>query len=382
MNSTVSVAELTKGIGEFSDNMTSGMKKTVRKHFKEYMLGIMVPSEFGRKSISNISSLVSEYDQSTINRALHGIDSNLLEQNYIKFLKTAIGNHKIMFIGDDTLLEHPGSKVMEYVGWFFDHASGNNVLAHQPVTSGLYDLDTDTFYPFLTRFYVKRMPGKEFKTKLEIMEDIFSIAEDNFNVTGKVVDSWYSSLKFLGNNYVTELKANRKASFDNLGRMNARNRDLFYTMDEIIESTFLMYNRHSDTLKEFPLQREFKVYLSNRDPVNLIILYNPDNKRKKFIASDYLSGEDMINAWSIRWSIENFHKDAKTLGLGEYQIRDSEGSLIHARITIAAYTLLSIMTRSSGKLFGRIITTIGECSRAIKEILILKKNYKSGLFSG
>jgi hypothetical protein len=158
-----------------------------------------------------------------------------------------------MFIGDDTLLEHPGSKVMEYVGWFFDHANGNNVLAHQPVTSGIYDLDADEFYPFLTRLYVKRMYGKEFKTKLEIMEDIFNIADDNFNVAGKVVDSWYSSLKFLGNNYVTELKANRKASFYDIGRMTVKNRDLFYTMDEILESTFLMYNRDSDTLKEFPI---------------------------------------------------------------------------------------------------------------------------------
>ena len=88
----------------------------------------------------------------------------------------------------------------------------------------------------------------------------------------------------------------------------------------------------------------------------------------------------MIRAWNIRWSIENFHKGAKALGLGEYQVRDSEGSLIHARITIAAYTLLSIMSRASRKLFGRVLMTIGECSRAIKEILILKKNYKSRLF--
>ena len=381
MTSTVSVAELTKPIREFSENMTFGMKRSVRKHFKEYMLGIIVPSEFGKKNISNISLLVSEYDQSTVNRAFHGIDSKLLEQNYIRFLKTVIGSHNVMFIGNGTLLEHPCSNVMENVGWFFDHASGNNVLAHQPVTSGLYDLETRLFYPFLTRFYVKRIYGKEFKTKLEIMEDIFSIAENNFNVTGKVVDSWYSSIKFLGNNYVTELKANRKASFDNIGRMTVKNRDLFYTMDEIVESTFLMYNRHSDTLKDFPLQREFQVYLSNGEPVNLIILYNPENKRKKFIVSDYLSGEEMIKAWSIRWSIENFHKDAKALGLGEYQVRGSEGPLIHARITIAAYTLLSIMSRTSMKLFGRILKTIGECSRAIKEILILKKNYKSRLFS-
>ena len=106
-------------------------------------------------------------------------------------------------------------------------------------------------------------------------------------MSGKVVDSWYSGIKFPGNNYVTELKSSRKASFDNIGRM-IRNSDLFYTMDEIIESTLIMHERDSDTLREFQLQREFTVYLSNGNPVNLIILYNPDNKRKKFIASDYL----------------------------------------------------------------------------------------------
>ncbi len=62
MTSTVSVAELTKHIGEFSDTMTAGMKRSVRKHFREYLLGIMIPPENRRKSISNISSLVSEYD--------------------------------------------------------------------------------------------------------------------------------------------------------------------------------------------------------------------------------------------------------------------------------------------------------------------------------
>ncbi|WMT50869.1 MAG: hypothetical protein RE471_07795 [Ferroplasma sp.] len=63
-------------------------------------------------------------------------------------------------------------------------------------------------------------------------------------------------------------------------RMTMKNSDLFYNMDEIIESTFLMHEMDSDTLREFPLQREFTVYLSNGNPVNLIILYNPDNKRR------------------------------------------------------------------------------------------------------
>ena len=70
--------------------------------------------------------------------------------------------------------------------------------------------------------------------------------------------------------------------------MRVKNSDLFYAMDETIESTFIMHERHSDILKEFPLQREFHVYLSNGNSVNLIILYNPENKRKKFLISDYL----------------------------------------------------------------------------------------------
>ena len=48
--------------------LTGGMNKTVRKHFREYVLGIPIPPEIGRKSIFNISSFVSEYGRSTINR--------------------------------------------------------------------------------------------------------------------------------------------------------------------------------------------------------------------------------------------------------------------------------------------------------------------------
>ncbi len=65
-----------------------------------------------------------------------------------------------------------------------------------------------------------------------------------------------------------------------------------------------------------------------------------------------------------------------------HQVRNGEGSLIHVRITMAAFTLLSLMNKASMKLFGKITKTIGECSRAIKEVLILKRNYKSRLFSG
>lgn len=387
MTTKGSVASITNIIGDFSDQMTAGMKKKVRKHFKEYLLGIMIPPEIRSKSISSISSLVSEYDQSTLNRTVHAVDTETLDKNYIAYLKAMIGSHRVQFVGDDTLLEHSGSKVMEKVGWFFDHATGNNVLAHQYVTTMLHDLETDEFYPFLMRLYVKEDKdnnenNKDFMTKLQIMTVLLKRASDNFNIVGKTVDSWYSSHKFLEDHYVTEMKSNRKASLFNMGKITGKNRDLFYTMDELLETTFLMYERDSDMLKDFPLYVKLKAWLSNGDAVNLVLLYNPENGRKKFLASDYVEGDELISAWNDRWPIESFHNDAKDLGLGEYQVRDSEGSLIHASITVAAYTLLYVMMKESGKIFRKVLKTIGECSRAIKEVLFFKKNYKSRLFRG
>ena len=112
MTSTVSVAELTNNICQFADMMTAGMKRSVRKHFKEYMLGIMIPPEFRRKSISNISSLVSEYDQSTLNMALHVFDSSFPEHYYRRLPKILIGSHNFMFICDDTILGRLCSRVI------------------------------------------------------------------------------------------------------------------------------------------------------------------------------------------------------------------------------------------------------------------------------
>lgn len=47
----VSDASIVKIITDFSDQMTQGMKPSVRKHFKEYLLGIAIPPEIRRKSI-------------------------------------------------------------------------------------------------------------------------------------------------------------------------------------------------------------------------------------------------------------------------------------------------------------------------------------------
>ena len=88
-------------------------------------------------------------------------------------------------------------------------------------------------------------------------------------------------------------------------------------MDEILETAFLMYDNNTGILEEFPLYRSFNIWLTNGKCANLVVLYNPENRRKKFLVSDYLEGDDIMRAWKHRWSIETFHNDAKDLGMGE-----------------------------------------------------------------
>ena len=94
------------------------------------------------------------------------------------------------------------------------------------------------------------------------MTELFEIALDNFNVLGKTVDSWYSSNKFLGVNYITGLKGNRKVSLVNMGKMTNRNHDVFYTTNEILETTFIIRERDLDILSDFPLYTKIDNYFS------------------------------------------------------------------------------------------------------------------------
>lgn len=51
-------------------------------------------------------------------------------------------------------------------------------------------------------------------------------------------------------------------------------------MNEILELPFVMPGRDSDILKDFPLYREYRIWLTNGKTVNLIILYNSEDKKR------------------------------------------------------------------------------------------------------
>ena len=112
-------------------------------------------------------------------------------------------------------------------------------------------------------------------------------------------------------------------------------------------------------------------HLHDGEHVALFILHDPISDEYKYLVTNNLCAtiEEVIRLWRIRWFIEEFHKDAKDLGLGEYQLRKLKAVLIHGRLLQMAYSLLKSLASRGEQIFGQRIATIGECSRKLKELL-------------
>ena len=66
-----------------------------------------------------------------------------------------------------------------------------------------------------------------------------------------------------------------------------------------------------------------------------------------FLCTDLVgcSVEEILGHVLERHKIEDFYKEAKALGFGEYRFRASEAALIHAHLVVLAYTLLDVLRR-------------------------------------
>lgn len=406
----------------FVKDMTEGMhlSKPQRKHLTEYVMGLMLPPETRRKSVNSINELIGGGNQSSLNRFLNRLDPVALRDAWISYLKKVIGNREVYLITDDTLLDHEDSTKMEGVASFFDHANGRYVNAHQFVTSVLVIAETGEIVPFVLTPYRKveeflggceckncmQIPHRfsqlgakkcrcggchveDFKTKNVIAREIQETAYRDFNVVGRTFDSWYLSDETTIDRrlYVSELKSNRwinpshaAVKFSDLHSGKYRRSAIRkagwrkiedYAKELLKMGSFADRTDSTGVLNRFGQYCQARVCLHSGDRISLLILYDRSEEKFKYLVSNILNitPEKMLYVWGIRWSIEEFHKDAKDLGLGEYQLRKLHTVLIHGQITYMAYSLLKSLAASGTSIFGRCLKTIGECSRKLKALL-------------
>ena len=96
-----------------------------RQHFGEYLTGLMIAQ---RKTVLGMTSEFAEAsDQSCLNRWLTEVsrDPKELNRQRLAWLQTRWGTryspHGVIAI-DNTLVDHAGGKLIEDVGYFWDHA--------------------------------------------------------------------------------------------------------------------------------------------------------------------------------------------------------------------------------------------------------------------
>jgi len=131
--------------------------EAARRHFAEYLTGLMVAE---RKTVRGINrEFVVTTDQSCLNRWLTEVswDVQTLNDRRLEWLqrdpKTRYSPRGVIAI-ENTLVDHEG-KLIEDVGWFWDHADERYVIAHDYLIAN-YVCPSGAHYPIAWKRCKKR----------------------------------------------------------------------------------------------------------------------------------------------------------------------------------------------------------------------------------
>ena len=345
-----------------------------RRHFAEYLTGLIVAEN---KTISGINrEFALTTDQSCLNRWLTEVqwDGSALNDRRLAWLQQAPQTRysvRGVIAIDNTLVDHAG-KLIEDVGWFWDHADQRHVIAHDYMISN-YVCPSKAHYPIEWRRFKKRdaCPAPEFKDHTELCIELIDDALKRSIPGDFTFDSYFTSAKVLNHiqstqrAYVGDLKLNRKVVYA------GREQQLQDVARQIPWAAKQPVRVGSRQYWYFSKQRRIP---DVGHPVRIVLFWRErdDQEANKALVSNRLGWEviRMVLVYRHRWTgTETFHRDGKQqLGLGDCQVRSGEGQTRHVYLVSAAYSLLmrSLQQSRAQDWARRTLTTIGEACRAVK----------------
>ena len=352
-----------------------------RRHLAEYLTGLVVSEN---KTVSGISAeFVETTDQSCLNRFLTSADWDVDEFNArrLELLQedpaTQYSNRGVIAL-DDVLIDHYG-KLIEDVGWFWDHAEQRSKIAHDYLFAN-YVCPSGKHYPLEFRLFKKRdqceATGEEFKDHGVLFRELVAWVCKREIPGDFTFDSYFSSsenLTFIhaqknqqgeSRAYVGDLKTNRK--------LEVRGKSIL--ADEFAAS-ISREQRH-----ELRRGDERQWYFTTtvrlpqvNHPVRIVMIWRNrrDPKLAKVLVTNRTRWEvnRILKTYRYRWTgTETFHRDGKQeLGMGACQLRSGQGQTRHMHLVMLAYTLLMRELKSSRAKEWALerLTTIGQACRAV-----------------
>lgn len=345
-----------------------------RRHFADYLTGLMIAE---KKTVSGISrEFVGGTDQSCLNRWLTDVewDVHAVNDRRLEMLQEeeATRYHPRGVIPIDNVLVGHTGKLIQDVGWLWDHAEERYKIAHDYLISN-YVTPCGAHYPIEWRRFQKRDSHwtKEFKTHTKLCIELIDDAIQRGIPGDFTFDCYFSAAEVLNHihekqrSYVGDIKLNRNVIFKG------------------VESKL------NEVAKEIPPQAKKCVRVGKRDywyftkvmripdvkhRVRIVLFWKEreDREASKALGTNHVTWETtrILLVYRYRWTgTETFHRDAKQeLGLGDCQVIKGEGQTRHTYLVITAYSLLmgALHTIRPYEWVRNKLTTIGEACRAVK----------------
>jgi len=352
-----------------------------RRHFAEYLTGLYVAA---RKTVTGINREFAETtDPSCLNRFFRDADWDVqaVNQRRLDLLQkdpsTRYSEQGVIPI-DNVLIDHHGEYIQD-AGWFWDHAEERYKIAHDYLIAN-YVCTSGKHYPLDFRRFQKadlcdclEVPFRDHTALCCELIDWVCVQ----NIPGTfALDTYFTNAptlnhiqgKQLGNGqprgYVGSLKFNRRLEYQ--GRV--------LKASELAASIPPEVRRRMQDGE----RRQWYFTCALRLPdvkhkVRIVIIWqNPDDAQARIIlVTNRVQWEvtRVVRVYRHRWTgTETFHRDGKQqLGMGDCQLRDSQGQTRHMYLVMLAYSLLMKQLRQ-GHAYEwayQKLTTIGEACRAI-----------------
>jgi hypothetical protein len=272
---------------------------------------------------------------------------------------------------DNTLVDHAG-KLIEDVGYFWEHADERYKLAHDYLIAG-YACPSGLHFPLEFRRYKKREENETDETYKthdilfrELVEWVVKV-EIPGDFTFDCSFSSAANLSFIHHkcrNYVADLKFNRKVLFKG----------------EELKASVVAACIPPQDRKQLSAEEGGQWYFTKTvrmegadHPVRILILWDRKNGAEsvKILLTNKVQWEAhrIVEVYRKRWTgTETFHRDGKQeLGLGDCQLRSGEGQNRHLYLVMTAYSLLVAKLKQGGarELGHQLIRTISESCRGI-----------------
>src|SRR4051794_22681126 len=367
-----------EALGVFGDLLPN---EPQRRHFAEYLTGLFVAD---RKNVSGINrEFAQTTDQSCLNRFLTAADWDVraLNQRRLDALQddpaTRYSDQGIIPI-DNTLIDHDGELIPD-AGWFWDHVEARYKIAQDYLFAD-YVCTSGKHYPLEFRRFQKedRCAALEipFKDHTVLCQELIDWVDAQQIPGTFALDTYFTNALILNHIHSKHLKDGQPRGY--VGSLKF-NRKLVYR-GRTLKAAELAATIAPEVRKPLRQSERQQWYFTCtlripavKHKVRIVIIWNhrEDAEPRLILVTNRIQWEvsRIVRAYRHRWTgTETFHRDGKQqLGMGDCQLRDSEGQTRHMYLVMLAYSLLMKQLRQGHAYewaFQK-LTTIGEACRAI-----------------